>query len=59
MAMNVERLGNANVVVPLPPYVVPITANKALLLLMGNITPLQDAHPDGANLQANILISPR
>src|SRR5262245_25104975 len=52
-------LGNAKLVLPLPPYVVPSSENSAWFWLMGSSAPLHSAHPCGAKLNDMILISPK
>src|SRR4051812_2539934 len=54
-----RRSGRANVVCPLPPYIVPRSENSAWFWLMGRNCPLQNAHPLGGKLKLMILISPR
>src|ERR1043166_4945107 len=52
-----RRFGSWNVVWPLPPYVVPKSANSAWFWLIGRVWPLQSAHPLGAKLKLTNLIS--
>src|SRR3712207_9249123 len=53
------RFGRANVVCPLPPNVVPSSANSAWFWLIGRNCPLHMAHPFGAKLKDMIRISAR
>src|SRR5215472_13532137 len=55
---RLARLGRLKVVCPSPPYVVPIKVNKVSFSEIGSVCPWQSAHPAGAKLPANILISP-
>ena len=52
------RFGNPNVVVPLPPNVVPRRENKAVFCAMDVIWPLQSAQSSGAKLNPKDRISP-
>src|SRR5438552_227376 len=56
--MRPLRSGNANVVRPSPPYVVPSSAKSASFWEIGSCWPSQNAHPRGANVKPNIRISP-
>src|SRR5947209_8680012 len=59
MGARLRRSGSANVVWPLPPYVVPSNENRAVFWAMGRICPLQSAQPRGAKLPAKMAMDAR
>ena len=53
----IGRFGSPIVVWPLPPYVVPISENRAVFCEIGRSCPLQKAQSRGAKFPANIRLS--
>src|SRR5437588_10826627 len=54
-----RRSGSANVVCPLPPYVVPKSENRALFCAIGKSCPSHRAQPRGLKFPQHIRIPPR
>jgi hypothetical protein len=59
MGVRPCKFGNANVVCPLPPKVVPSSENSAWLWLIGGSCPLHSAHRLGSYPKDMIRISER
>src|SRR5215468_2877732 len=52
-------VGNAKVVFPSPPYLVPNSENRAVFTLIGSSWPLSVDQPFGQKLKAKVSTSPR
>src|ERR1700754_1558687 len=59
MGVRLRKSGNANVVTPSPPYMVPSSENNACCWLIDISAPLQLAIPLGAKLNPVSMICPR